>query len=133
MTSQRTDIKVTASGNRIMSTPSSMSTPYSSMSTPTAPSANPSPYALLPSSTLTVPPFNLSSGTATSLPASYNTASGGPITTATACTSVVNWMSYVMMKLGEIQWRQIGTESGTGRALFEMTNPNAVIEEIYQR
>jgi hypothetical protein len=104
---------------------------------PSLPISKPTPassmYPLLGSSSLNPSQPGLTPTPNSALPANYSSAAGSAITTATSCVSVLNWVQFVLQKLAEIQWRQIGTEIGTGRPLYEMTNPNLVIEEIYQR
>jgi hypothetical protein len=90
-------------------------------------------YPLIGSSAVNPAPPGLTPTANNTLPPNYNSASGSAITTSTSCMSVLGWVQFVLQKLAEIQWRQIGTETGTGRPLYEMTNPNMVIEEIYQR
>lgn len=130
MTSQRTEIKVIAS-NRMQ--PVHL-TPYPPPPNP-APATSPSSFPLLGTSNLNPVPagFTPSQTPNNSLPANFSSAAGTSITPLHSCVSVLSWVQYVIAKLHDIQWRQIGTESGTGRPLFEMVNPNAVIEEIYQR
>jgi hypothetical protein len=133
MTSQRTELKVSATTtvNRIPATIPGMAPlpSHSASSNSTSPSA----YPLLSSSALNAVPAAFTPTPNSTLPANYSSAAGATITTATSYISVLGWVQFVLQKLSEIQWRQIGTEHGTGRPLFEMTNPNHAIEEIYQR
>ena len=115
--------------NAINPIPNSSNGTSITTTTTTSPTGAP-PYSLLASSTLNSG-FTLTP--TTTLPPNYSSAAGAPITSATACMSVLNWMSYVLNRLNEMQWKHIGTEGGSGRALYEMTNPNAIIDEIFQR
>jgi hypothetical protein len=136
MTSQRTEMKVSASAsNRIApaTLPNHGMPSLPSHTTATTTSTSPSSYPLLGSSALNTIPSGFTPTSNSTLPANYSSAAGAPITTATSYISVLNWIQFVLHKLAEIQWRQIGTELGTARPLFEMTNPNQAIEEIYQR
>jgi len=72
-----------------------------------------------------------------SLPANSTTIPGNAaLSPSSAVTAMIDWMYTAIESMLVMKWRQYGNErqpDGSTRPLYEMTNPNSVIDELVQR